>query len=43
MQVARKEHAAVFLRNQVYVIGGYNSTCKEMLDTVEAYNLENDT
>jgi kelch-like protein 10 len=42
MLVPRKEHAAVYLDGQVYVIGGYDGLSKTMLASCERYNFETD-
>ena len=40
MKTPRKEHGTVYLQNRVYALGGYNSTSKQMLDSVEYYDFE---
>lgn len=35
----RKEHSALFLNNFVYAVGGYDGNAKEMLDSVERYDI----
>lgn len=38
----RKEHASVFLNSYVYVLGGYDGTTNQFLQTCERYDLEKD-
>ena len=40
MNEYRKEHASVFLDNKVYVLGGYNSNSKKMLNSCETYDFK---